>query len=348
MSHRFAVATLFVLACSLVAPGLEAGTLLVANKSDATLTLIDLPSGEIRATLPTGAGPHEVAVSLDGKRAVVANYGQGDGTSLTLVDVAQGEVVKTIDLGKNSGAHGIDWVDARRVAVTTERSRRLIVVDVDSGETIGEVSTGQAGSHMVALSPDRKIAYVANIGSGTITAIDLVQGKKLGDLATGLESEGIAVTPDGREIWVSNRAADTVSVVSAESFQEIVELEAPGFPIRVEITPDGSRALVSCPKTGSISIFDTAEKKLLTSVAIAEAPLASPDDESRMFKDVFGKSSVPIGIEILPDGSEAWIACSQADAVVAVDLRAGKVTRLVETGRQPDGMAYSNLDVARD
>ena len=62
----------------------SARTLVVLNKAEATASLIDLASGEVRATLPTGVGPHEVAISPDGKLALVADYGQQTpGSSLT-------------------------------------------------------------------------------------------------------------------------------------------------------------------------------------------------------------------------------------------------------------------------
>src|SRR5678809_1370978 len=58
-----------------VAGAATADTLVVLNKSDATASLIDLAKGTAVATLPTGQAPHEVDVSPDGKRALVANYG---------------------------------------------------------------------------------------------------------------------------------------------------------------------------------------------------------------------------------------------------------------------------------
>ena len=78
----------------------SAGTLVVANKSEATVSLVDTGSGEIRATLPTGNAPHEVAVSPNGSSRLVGNYGTRDepGSSLTVIDVQAAEVVKTIDL----------------------------------------------------------------------------------------------------------------------------------------------------------------------------------------------------------------------------------------------------------
>ena len=45
----------------------QADTLVVLNKSEATASLVDLSSGTVRATLPTGDGPHEVAVSPGGR-----------------------------------------------------------------------------------------------------------------------------------------------------------------------------------------------------------------------------------------------------------------------------------------
>ena len=79
----------------------DTGTLVVVNKGDATATLIDLGNGKTLATLPTGNGPHEVAVSRDGRGAVVSNYGaNSSGSTLTLIDVAALDVASTIPLGR--------------------------------------------------------------------------------------------------------------------------------------------------------------------------------------------------------------------------------------------------------
>ena len=42
------------------------GTLIVLNKQGHDASFIDLGSGEIIATLPTGRGPHELVVTDDG------------------------------------------------------------------------------------------------------------------------------------------------------------------------------------------------------------------------------------------------------------------------------------------
>jgi len=54
-------------------PGLT-GTVVVVNQASDTVTLIDLETMEAYRHVDVVGGPHEVAVSPDGERAVVSNY----------------------------------------------------------------------------------------------------------------------------------------------------------------------------------------------------------------------------------------------------------------------------------
>lgn len=93
----------------------SAATLVVANKAEATVSLLDLESGKVVATLPAGQGPHEVAVSPDGARVLVSTYGtrEREGSTLTVIDVPGASLVKTIDLGEYRKPHGVEWLDRR-------------------------------------------------------------------------------------------------------------------------------------------------------------------------------------------------------------------------------------------
>ena len=68
------IALTLALGMLFVAGHVHAATLIVANKAEATVSLIDLASGKVAATLPVGTGPHEVAVSPDGRLALIANF----------------------------------------------------------------------------------------------------------------------------------------------------------------------------------------------------------------------------------------------------------------------------------
>ncbi|HEX3127919.1 MAG TPA: cytochrome D1 domain-containing protein [Thermoanaerobaculia bacterium] len=323
---------------------LHAATLIVANKSEATVSLVDLGSGKVAATLPVGTGPHEVAVSRNGRLALIANYGTAEtqGSTLTLIDVPGAKVVKTIDLGEYKKPHGMVWIGDSRALVTSEASKALLEVDVETGKVVRALTTGQDISHMVAVTPDGSRAFVANIGSGGITAFDLKEGKKLADVPTAAGSEGITVTPDGKQVWVTNRAADSVTVLDTATLKTVKTFDAPAFPIRAEATPDGKRVLVSLAKSGDVAVFSTSTLTLERRIPL-EAPPAA-DRGGRLLAD-FGNSSVPIGIEIAPDGKRAYVAHANADQISIVDLAEWKKVGSLTAGKEPDGMGMSALDV---
>jgi YVTN family beta-propeller protein len=329
-----------VLALALVAAPASPATLLVANKAEATLTLVAVPSHRKVATLPTGNGPHELDVSPSGRLALVANYGQSQpGATLTLVDVPAAKVVRTIDLGAHRRPHGVRFLDERRALVTAEASQALLLVDVEAGRVLSAIPTGQEVSHMVATTPDGSRAFVANIGSGSINAIDVVAGKSLAVIQTGAGAEGIDVTPDGRQVWVTNRAADTVTVLDAKTLAIVATIPSPTFPIRAKVTPDGKWALVTNARSGDLSVISVAELELARRIPLGAEATAT---EGRLME--FGSSSVPIGVLVEPDGSRAYVAHANADRITIVDLVARKVAGTLEAGKEPDGMGWSRLD----
>lgn len=333
---------LWVAAAVALAPPVASGdSLLVANKSDHTVHRLDLTTGEATVELTTGLHPHEIAVAPDGRTAVVSNYGNRDepGSTLTVLDLATDTVVATVDLGEHRRPHGLAWISSTEVAVTAEATRHLLVVAPQSVEVLRAIETGQEVSHMVVVEAASRRAFVANIGSGTVTVIDLASGEKLADIETGEGAEGIAVRPGSGEIWVGNRAADTLSVLDAASLEIVAEVPCPGFPIRLAFTPDGDRLLVSAARSGELVLFDAAGRLELT-----RAPLnlqTAPDAADRLFGDRFGASPVPVGLVVAPDGATAWVAATQADVVVEVDAATLEVRRLLHAGREPDGMALS-------
>lgn len=334
-------------AAILFAGSLDAATLLVGNKAEATVSLIDLGSGKVVATLPTGTGPHEIAVSPSGKTALVANYGAREpGSSLTILDVPGAKVVKTIDLGEYRRPHGVVFLDEKRALVTSEASKSLLEVDVEAGKVVRAIPTGAEVSHMVAVTPDGSRAFVANIGSGSMTAIDLKAGKSLGDVKTGAGAEGIEVTPDGRQVWVTNREADTVTVVDAGTLEIQGSTPSASFPIRAKATPDGRHVLVSNAKSGDLSVLSTADRSLVRRVPLPAQ--AAADKEGRlMASGPFGDSSVPIGILIEPGGKRAFVAHANGDVISIVDLAEWKRVGTLTAGKEPDGMGYSKLEVRK-
>ncbi len=342
-ASALAVASIAITALALP-PAAAAETLIVLNKAEASASLLDTASGAEVARVPTGTGPHEVAVSPDGRLAVVADYGtrEAPGKTLTVIDVAAARVLRTIALGTFTRPHGILFLaDGKRVAVTVEGSKALLLVDVEKGAVLRSIETNQEVSHMVAVTRDETRAFVANIGSGSVSVLDLVSGKHLSDIPTGEGAEGIEIV--GKHVWVTNRGADTVSILDTASLEVVATRPCASFPIRAKATTDGRWVLVSCARSGEVAVFDAASFEEVRRVRMQ---IEAGDTSGRLFGDSFGTSSVPVGILVEPAGKFAYVAHTNADAVSVVDLTTWKVTSTLHGGKEPDGLGWSKLPVA--
>lgn len=324
----------------------EPGYLIVLNKSGDSAMIIDLKTDKPIATLPTGHAPHEVAVSANGKTAVVCNYGKKTpGNSLTVIDLPNKKVVETIDLGQYQRPHGIQFLGkSRRFLVTAERQKHLLLMNLDKkskNKIVKAFPTEQEISHMVAATPDGRIAFTANIRSGSVSVIDLEKGERVANIPTGAGAEGLDVSPDGKEAWVTNRAEDTISVIDVATLKIKKTLKCGSFPIRLKFTVDGKEALVSCAKSGELVIFDTQNYKELHRLPFKVE--AAADSKERLFKDQFKKSPVPIGILIHPNGKWAYVASAYIDRVAVVNIKNRKLIKWIVTGKEPDGLGFTYL-----
>jgi DNA-binding beta-propeller fold protein YncE len=322
--------------------GRARGTLIVLNKADATASFVDLATMRVVATLPTGAGPHEVAVSPDGRMAVIGNYGaQTPGNSLTVVDLRRRAVVRTIDLGEHRRPHGIAWLaDGRRVAVTTEASRAVVVVDVASG-AVRPIPTDQQGTHLLALSPDRRRGYTANIGSNSVSLLDLERGTLVRTVTTRPRPEAIDVSPDGRELWTAPQIAPgapgMVTILDAATLDSVAAFPSGGvYPNRLRFTPDGRLVLVSHAASGNVQLFDARTRAPVATIPFPRDTTKAPADGGPM-----SGSAVPLGILITPDSRTAFVATAAHNEIAIVDIPARRIVATLRTGNEPDGMALA-------
>src|SRR5271157_3323387 len=85
-----------------------ANALLVLEKAQNTLVIVDPASLAIVARVPVGNDPHEVAVSDDGKTAYISNYG---GATIAVVDLTAQKPLAPIDLGALRAPHGLVFAE---------------------------------------------------------------------------------------------------------------------------------------------------------------------------------------------------------------------------------------------
>jgi YVTN family beta-propeller protein len=300
--------------------------LLVLNKAEATMAVVDPETMQVVARVPTGEGPHEVVTSSDGLTAYVTNYGaQKPGNSLSVIDLAARKEVKRVDLGPLLRPHGIAERGGK-IYFTAELSRAVARYDPAADKVDLIVGTGQNITHMLVMHPTRPVVYTANILSDTATVMELDRQEQPGppprvtQIKVGPKPEGIDISPDGRELWVGHNDDGGISIIDTETNKVKETIKVGGMPIRVKFTPDGRRVLISSPPTGELTVLDAATRKEIKRLKIEGAP---------------------IGVLVTPDGSRAYVAAAQAGRVVSVNLSDLTAGASVETGQGPDGLAWA-------
>jgi YVTN family beta-propeller protein len=174
---------------------------------------------------------------------------------------------------------------------------------------------------MLAPTPDDRKIYVANIEGGSISIIDRIAGA-VQTLPFRQGAIGVDCSPDEREVWVSSTSENVIAVVDNATGKITATFDSQGqSPVRVKFTPDGKRVLVVHGKSKELSVFDSAKRRLITAIKLAESPKV---------------------ITLSSDGRRAYLTNPSAHQVTVVDLAANRVLATFAVGKTPDGIAWSN------
>jgi YVTN family beta-propeller protein len=302
------------------------GKLLVVNKGDSALAIVSAETMDA-VKVPTGPTPHEVAASADGKIAVVTNYGaHQDGTTISVIDLATKKEIHRVDLGDLRGPHGVVFFDGK-AWFTVEGSKKIARYDPMSNKIDWTHDIGQNRTHMLVISKEGHTIYTSNVNSDSVTVVsanpDATQWTNTA-IPVGKGPEGIDLSPDGMEVWAANSGDGTVSIIdtAAKKVKQTINVGTK-HSNRVKFTPDGKLALISDLGSGDLLVMDVASRKEVKRLNL-------------------GKSAE--GIQVLPDGSRAFVAVSGDNKVVLVDLKTFVVAPATAQGNDPDGMAWVSAD----
>lgn len=309
----------------LVSVAAHADTLLVLNKLDATLMFVDPATLKVEATIPTGDAPHEVQASTDGKIAIVTNYGTGPkpGSTLSIIDGAARKELRRVQLPLLR-PHGL-YAIGNHIYITAEGSRVVARYDVANGQIDSILGTSAEVSHMVLVNKGETKIYTANIGSDTVSVLDLTnapQKVSLKQIPVGKGPEGMDISSDGKQLWVAHRAAPSLSIIDTTS-DTVVKTLPTGTKTanRVKFTPDGKHVLLSDTPSAEVLVIDAISGEITKRIKT----LAEPE-----------------GILITPDGHRAFVACAGAKTVQVIDLvEAWDVVGEISVGNGPDGLGWA-------
>jgi DNA-binding beta-propeller fold protein YncE len=305
------------------------GLLLVCNKGDQTLSIVDPDKNvQIAVIREDGVTGHEVAASLDGRRAFVPIYGNSgvgkpgtDGRILRVIDVAQREIAGTVDFGHGVRPHcAVSDPKTGMLYVTTELENSIAVIDPAALKIVGTVPTGQAESHMLAITRDGRRGYTANVGPGTVSVLDLENKKLLKVIPISGNTQRIALSPDDRFVFTADQTKPRLAVIDTRTDEVTHWVSLPSAGYGTAPTPDGRWLIVAMPGSNEVGMVDLQTMKLARTLPVPRSPQE---------------------VLIRPDGAVAYISCDASKEVAAIRLPEWKVDALIKTGSGTDGLAWA-------
>ena len=315
--------------------------LLVLSKGDHTLAIVDPSTLKVVAKAPVGQDPHEVVASADGKVAYVSIYGGGAYNTIDRIDLIGQQRMPSIDLGPLRGPHGLMFVGGK-TWFTAEAAKAIGSYDPAKGAVDWILGTGQDRTHMIFVTEDMKRIFTTNVSSGTVSIIEKSirtgpggpppsgprgpMGPPGGDweqtvVPVGRGAEGFDVSPNGKELWAANAQDGTVPIIdlAAKRVTDTLQADVRGAN-RLKFTPDGKLVLITSLSGAGLAILDSATHKELKRIPIARGAA---------------------GIQLQPNGSRAFIACTGEGYVAVLDLKTLEIAARIDAGPGPDGLAWS-------
>lgn len=321
-----AVVRLALLSLGLAFNTPAADSLIVLNKAENALAIVDPSTGKVLAKIATGVGPHEVATSSDGKFAFVTNYGDREpGSTLSMIDLGAQKEIRRIPLGALRRPHGVIFANGE-LYFTAEVNKLIARYDPATDQVDWVMGTGQNVTHMLVASKDLRQIFTSNIGSNTVSVIEHAanrDGWTETVIAVGKGPEGSDISPDDGEVWAANSQDGTVSIIdtAAKKVKDTLDIKTK-HSNRLKFALDGALVLVSDAGGDEVIVID-----------------AATHSERKRIKT--GKE--PLGILMEPGGKRAYVATSGSNAVDVVDLKTLNVVKHIPTGSQPDGLAWATI-----
>ena len=310
-------------------PDSTQGYLLVANKGDHTLGVIDPVAGTQIATIDEGGVTgHEVAASPDGHLAYVPVYGNSgvgapgtDGHTLAVIDVQTHKLVRTLDFDKPMRPHcPVFGPQDGHLYVTTELANSVTIIDPATLRILGSVPTGQPESHMLTISHDGKRGYTSNVHVGTVSVLDLEARKTLAVIHVSPHAQRISISPDDRWVFTADQTKPQLAVIDTATNVVTQWIPLAGLAYGTGATIDGKWLLVTIPAAGSVAVVDLNSMKVVRSVKVPKSPQE---------------------VLVRPDGRVAYVSCHESRKVAAINLETWKVDQLIEAGKMADGLAWA-------
>ena len=313
----------------------EMPLLAIASRSAHEIVLVSLDEMQIVGRQPTGNGPHEVAVSPDGRLLFSPAYGifpephaepiepselswsEGPSGTLTIWPISD-EEAEQIPICPR--AHGLTVTpNDGHIWVACEETGEIVEMDSEARTELRRWQSGGEATHMLIADVTGRFVIAANTGTADTSIIDRQTGE-ITQVATGEGAEGLSLSADGRHVWVGNAQENSISLVHIETGRVIRTFSSAGrFPVKLASVPGSDELWVVNTFSNSITIFGHS----------GTIPI-----------DTLQFETPPLGILASPDGTKVVVSFPRRNEIALFDRLSRKEIARIGGIMEADGMTW--------
>jgi len=304
-------------------------TLVTANSDSDSVTLVDTLTGTVQAEIPVGDDPRMVAITPDGRRALVTLRGDH---ALAVVDLAARALAAVLPVGHMP--YGV-VTSGGRAFVSCFADDQIAVLDLASGEVLYRVDVADAPA---GLAISGEWLLVSHFYSGQVTALNVLRTPVVVG-AVNVEPDGnlssaIVLSPDGRRAYLPLTRTG-LALVSLQYMQD-------WFPVVgvldvAAMTGDRAARL-------TLSALDGAANMPLDAAFAGDGAtlyVVLAGNDAVLAVDVISRAagaSIPVGANprgIVIEGTRAFVLNALDGTVSVIDTASARVLDTITVTRLP-------------
>ena len=202
--------------------------IVIANQGAARLDLLSL-KGKRRGRVPLKANPHDLAMSLSGRRAWVTLEGSDD---IAIVNLKKKRVIRYLSTGRSP--HDILFSPDRKVWVTDWNG--AVHVYSRRGRLLKSRPLGDEAHHL-AFTPDGRRVWITDHGAHRVFVLSTRTYRIRKSFKIGGSPHHVSVTPDGKKAAVADHDRGLILVYRLSTMKRVARIAVGAGPHGVWAVP---------------------------------------------------------------------------------------------------------------
>jgi YVTN family beta-propeller protein len=265
----------------------------VTSVGASRVSVIDLATGAVTASILLPQPPQYVAVAPDSRHAYVSCWvATGDTNVVAVIDTATNAATAYIPVGKHPYSLAVT-PDGRQVYVPDHNSAEITIIDTATNTVTATVPV-KANPHWIVFSSDARTAYVADHESNVVSVIDTTSRTVTTTVPVPKSPHSVALAPDGKHLVVASIDANSASVIDTASNKVTATIGVGTSPRGAAFAPDGRHAYVVNDKSNSLSVIDVGAGQVSATVPVGNSPAV---------------------VALTPDGRRAYVTNTESNSL---------------------------------